>query len=265
MNTTFNKALKATILVDSRGRSLYQFDADSDNTPSCYDDATYHCSKAWPPLLVHGAVKAGKGVTASLLKTVKRTDGTVQVTYNRRPLYTFNGFHSAMLPTLPGHEAGDVHGQNYIGYWTVLSPAGSRSLRSPPDRVTSESPSRIRRCGSRTRARFPPQAVLTCLVLPPFRATGSSVAACPATRPFSSRDPDGSGMVGGRGGRASARFGCESGRLMPDVQISPDYETPTAEEFIAEVRRRSRDMRVVDVIVPTRARRVASVRDRGAK
>jgi hypothetical protein len=25
----------------------------------------------------------------------------------------------------------------------------------------------------------------------------------------------------------------------PDDQISPDYETPTAEEFIAEVRRRT--------------------------
>jgi hypothetical protein len=46
-------------------------------------------------------------------------------------------------------------------------------------------------------------------------------------------------MVGGDGGRASARFGCEIGRLMPDDQISPDYETPTAEEFIADVRRRT--------------------------
>jgi hypothetical protein len=27
---------------------------------------------------------------------------------------------------------------------------------------------------------------------------------------------------------------------MPDDQISPDYETPTAKEFIAEVRRRTR-------------------------
>jgi hypothetical protein len=30
---------------------------------------------------------------------------------------------------------------------------------------------------------------------------------------------------------------------MPDDQISPDYETPTAEEFIAEVRGGSADMR----------------------
>ena len=36
-------------------------------------------------------------------------------------------------------------------------------------------------------------------------------------------------MVGGGGGRASARFGREIGRLMPDDQISPDYETPTAD------------------------------------
>jgi hypothetical protein len=68
--------------------------------------------------------------------------------------------------------------------------------------------------GSRTRARFPPQTVLTRLVLPPFRATGSLVAACPRDRSVSSRDPDGSGMVG--------------------------VETPTAEEFIEEVRRRTR-------------------------
>jgi hypothetical protein len=54
---------------------------------------------------------------------------------------------------------------------------------------------------------------------------------------------------------------------MPDDQLSPDYETPTAEEFIADVRRRNRDMRVVvDIIVPTRGRRVGlSSTDGGAK
>jgi hypothetical protein len=36
------------------------------------------------------------------------------------------------------------------------------------------------------------------------------------------------------------RFGCEIWRLTPDDQISPDYETPRAEDFIAEVRRRTR-------------------------
>src|SRR5256885_4591480 len=82
VNTAFNKTLKATILVDSRGRSLYLFTLDSPgNTPTCTDDSTYHCSKAWPPLLAHGDVRPGNGVNASLLKTVKRTEGTMQVTY----------------------------------------------------------------------------------------------------------------------------------------------------------------------------------------
>src|SRR5712691_6043260 len=94
VNTAFNKTLRATILVDSRGRSLYLFTLDSPgNTPTCVDDSTYHCSKAWPPLLAHGAVRAGKGVNPSLLKTVKRTEGTMQVTYKGYALYTFNGYH----------------------------------------------------------------------------------------------------------------------------------------------------------------------------
>lgn len=133
VSTAFNKTLKATILVDSRGRSLYLFTLDSPgNTPTCVDDSTYHCSKAWPPLLVHGAVRAGKGVNTSLLKTVKRTDGTVQVTYNQHPLYTFNGYHLGNAPNAPADtKPGDVHGQNYIGYWWVLSPAG-KSVKTTP-------------------------------------------------------------------------------------------------------------------------------------
>ena len=132
VNTAFNKTLKATILVDGRGRSLYVFDFDADTTPTCYDDTTYHCSKAWPPLLVQGAVRAGKGVNNSLLKTVKRTNGTVQVTYNRHPLYTFNGYHLGNAPNAPADtKPGDVHGQDYIGYWWVLSPAGKEVKTTP--------------------------------------------------------------------------------------------------------------------------------------
>src|SRR5712691_1844931 len=131
--TAFNKALKATILVNSRGRTLYVFDVDTDNMPTCYDDATYHCSKGWPPLLVHGAVKAGKGVDASRLTTVKRTDGTVQVSYNQHPLYTFAGFApGGNAPAAPGDaKPGDLNGQGYIDYWWVLSPAGKRIKTTP--------------------------------------------------------------------------------------------------------------------------------------
>ena len=51
MSTAFNKSIKTTILVDNRGRTLYMFGLDGRNgTPTCTDDSTYHCSKAWPPL-----------------------------------------------------------------------------------------------------------------------------------------------------------------------------------------------------------------------
>jgi|SRR5713101_1596505 len=133
LNAAFNKTLKATILVDSRGRSLYFFALDvPGNTPTCIDDTTYHCSKAWPPLLVHGAARAGKGVNTSLLKTVKRADGTVQVTYNGYALYTFNGYHRSNAPAAAADtKPGDVHGQNYIGAWWVLSPAGKPVKTTP--------------------------------------------------------------------------------------------------------------------------------------
>jgi predicted lipoprotein with Yx(FWY)xxD motif len=133
VNAAFNKTLKATILVDSRGRSLYLFTADSpNNTPTCVDDPTYHCSKAWPPLLRHGAVRAGKGVNASLLKTVKRDDGTMQVTYNGYPLYTFNGYDFGTGTKIPADtKPGDVHGQNFVGSWWVLSPAGTEIRTAP--------------------------------------------------------------------------------------------------------------------------------------
>jgi predicted lipoprotein with Yx(FWY)xxD motif len=133
VNTAFDKTLQATILVDNRGRTLYVFDMDGNNEPTCYDDATFHCSKGWPPLLVHGAVNAGGGVDGSLLTTVKRTDGTVQVSYNRHPLYTFVGFASGgNAPPAPGDtKPGDLNGQSYVALWWVLSPAG-KPIKTKP-------------------------------------------------------------------------------------------------------------------------------------
>ena len=46
---------------------------------------------AWPVDQTSGTPKAGSGVTASMLGTIKRGDNTTQVTYNRHPLYYFSG------------------------------------------------------------------------------------------------------------------------------------------------------------------------------
>ena len=74
-----------TVLVDSQGRTLYLFGADSGTKSAC----SGACATAWPPLRDSGKPTAGSGLNVSLLGTAPRSDGNSQVTYNGHPLYTF--------------------------------------------------------------------------------------------------------------------------------------------------------------------------------
>ena len=123
VKVAFNKKLKKSILVDSRGFTLYMYTADLPGAPACYNDSTYHCSKAWPPLLTKGKPHAGPGAKAALLGTVKRTGGGVQATYKGHPLYTNAGAQSFGL--VADKKPGDVNGQRFLEIWFVLSPAGT--------------------------------------------------------------------------------------------------------------------------------------------
>ncbi len=107
-----------TVLVDGQGLTLYLFVPDKQSgSSSCYGE----CASAWPPLLLPDGVTtpvAGTGIKSSLLGTTHRTDGTVQVTYNKWPLYTWAG----------DSEPGQASGQglnNSGGLWYVLSPDGA--------------------------------------------------------------------------------------------------------------------------------------------
>ena len=123
VRAALNKTLKRSILVDGRGYTLYMYTADAPGSPACYDDATYHCSKAWPPLLTRGKPRAGSGAKASLLGTVKRKGGGLQVTYKGHPLYRDAGARAFGL--LADKKPGDVNGQRFLEIWFVLSPAGT--------------------------------------------------------------------------------------------------------------------------------------------
>jgi predicted lipoprotein with Yx(FWY)xxD motif len=102
-------------LVDGKGRTLYLWEADKNGTSTC----TGACAAAWPPVTVSGTAQAGSGVTRSLLGTVKRADGTEQVTYNDHPLYYFSG------DTGPGMAKGQ--GSKAFGAdWYVLNAKGSK-------------------------------------------------------------------------------------------------------------------------------------------
>jgi predicted lipoprotein with Yx(FWY)xxD motif len=110
---TVNVGQNATLgsfLVDSQGMTLYLYTTDTPNKSNCYGP----CAVAWPPLLTAGAPIAGSGVTASLLGTTTRTDGSTQVTYNGWPLYYFQ----------TDKAAGDTTGENVQNVWFVITPAG---------------------------------------------------------------------------------------------------------------------------------------------
>jgi predicted lipoprotein with Yx(FWY)xxD motif len=109
INVSDNASL-GPILVDSKGMTLYLFTNDSPNTTTCYNS----CATSWPPVLTNGAPTAGTGVTASMLGTINRTDGTTQVTYNGWPLYYF----------ISDQVAGDTTGENVQNIWFVITPAG---------------------------------------------------------------------------------------------------------------------------------------------
>jgi predicted lipoprotein with Yx(FWY)xxD motif len=102
-------------LVDGKGRALYLWEADTNGMSTC----TGACAAAWPPVTVSGTAQAGSGVTQSLLGTVKRADGTEQVTYNHHPLYYFVG------DTGPGMAKGQAS-KAFGADWYVLNAKGSK-------------------------------------------------------------------------------------------------------------------------------------------
>src|SRR5258708_2389045 len=70
------------VLVDSNGLTVYLFLADK-GTPSRCNSAA--CVQYWPPVLTTGAPQAGTAMTASLLGTTARADGTTQGTDASHP------------------------------------------------------------------------------------------------------------------------------------------------------------------------------------
>jgi predicted lipoprotein with Yx(FWY)xxD motif len=102
-------------LVGSNGRTLYLFAADKNGASAC----SGACAAAWPPALVTGATQAGSGVNQALLGTIKRPDGTMQVTYNGHPLYYFRA----------DTAAGAAHGQGIKAFgaeWYVVNAGGAK-------------------------------------------------------------------------------------------------------------------------------------------
>jgi predicted lipoprotein with Yx(FWY)xxD motif len=104
-----------TVLTSSKGFTLYSFAPDTSTTSKC--DGT--CAQNWPP--VTGPVTAA-GVTGTF-GTIKRSDGSVQATFDGHPLYTFAG------DTAPGQAKGNGLNVNG-GLWHEITTAGTAAAGS---------------------------------------------------------------------------------------------------------------------------------------
>jgi predicted lipoprotein with Yx(FWY)xxD motif len=72
------------VLTNAKGFTIYSFAPDTPTASKCYGS----CAAYWPP--VTGKAAAGSGLPGTV-STIKRTDGSVQLTYNGHPLYTYIG------------------------------------------------------------------------------------------------------------------------------------------------------------------------------
>jgi predicted lipoprotein with Yx(FWY)xxD motif len=128
VKTASNSSLGGTILVNAQGMTLYHLSGEQNGKFICTSST---CVGVWHPLTVT-AGSAPTGVSA--LATVKRPDGTVQVTYKGTPLYTFAQDQS------PGQANGQ--GIKDVGTWSAVTVSGGQGgAATTPSSSKGASPS----------------------------------------------------------------------------------------------------------------------------
>jgi predicted lipoprotein with Yx(FWY)xxD motif len=120
------------VLTDANGKTLYRFAKDTATPPTSTCDGA--CAAAWPPLTVQGsdAVQIN-GIGPKLVGTVKRADGTEQVTIGGWPAYRY------AKDTAPGQANGHAVG----GVWFEFESNGCKVAagKKPLTTTTSSSSS----------------------------------------------------------------------------------------------------------------------------
>lgn len=118
-----------TILVDPKGNTIYTFAADKPGVSNC----TGSCASIWPPVPAGSASPTAPAGISATLGSLKRSDGTLQLTVNGLPVYTY----------LSDHGSGSTAGQGINssgGLWWVVNPAGAPiTSGSAPSTSTSKS------------------------------------------------------------------------------------------------------------------------------
>lgn len=89
------------LVTDSNGMTVYYHDADQPNKSRCNDG----CAQYWPPVRPNPEIHSAPG-----FGVITRKDGTQQLTYEKRPLYTF----------FNDKKPGDTKGDGKQGIWHAL-------------------------------------------------------------------------------------------------------------------------------------------------
>ena len=120
------------ILVNSQGKTLYHLSGEVNGKFICTSSA---CLGVWHPLIApSGGTPSGE---VASLGTVKRPEGTMQVTYKGTPLYTFT----------QDKQSGEANGQGIkdVGTWSAVTtssssaPAASTGSSSEPEKSSGGS------------------------------------------------------------------------------------------------------------------------------
>jgi predicted lipoprotein with Yx(FWY)xxD motif len=124
VRSAVNQRLGAEVLVDSEGLTLYHLAGEQPRRLICTSAA---CLQSWHPLAaapggrLHGRVRS--------LGTVRRPDGTEQVTYRGMPLYT----------SANDSAPGQINGQGIrdLGRWMAVTDDRGRSSSGKETAATS--------------------------------------------------------------------------------------------------------------------------------
>jgi len=104
-----------TLITAIDGRTVYYFQPDKKSSAGHEKSSTCYnaCATVWPPVLATATPSTSGAAKASLIGLTKRTDGTMQVTYNGLPLYYY----------VADQKAGQVTGNHLrdgFGFWGAL-------------------------------------------------------------------------------------------------------------------------------------------------
>src|SRR5690348_8693052 len=121
----------AQVLFNQQGMTLYLYAPDKKNKSVCTGD----CAKFWPPATVAKGTTVPHAIAGipGTFGTTTRADGSLQLTYDGAPLYTW----------IKDKKRGDMTGQGVGGVWWVLVTGTKAGTTASSNALVKTAPAHI--------------------------------------------------------------------------------------------------------------------------